>query len=216
MKKCAIMGAFLALGLCLCDASRASIVNGSFEQPDILDGTFQSFGSDTGGIAGWTIEGAEVAIVDFTGVGGSDGDQFLDISGAGFNDLNNGISQNVSTVVGQEYRLSFDIGSLSVFSYSPSTIDLRIGGGSRTSFTNPDAPFDAMNWKSFEVMFTATQSSTTIAFYLGAERLIGANLDNIVLSTGAVPEPSSVVIMSLLTLCGAAYARQKILNTMHA
>jgi hypothetical protein len=164
------------------------IVNGSFESPEI-DGPFASFNAGSQSIPGWEVVGVSVAILENQQVTGltftaQDGDQLMDLSGLQSNSPNNGVIQNVTTTVGADYLLSFYVGSATGSGlYFASTVDLSIDGCPRTSFTNPTAPFDLVDWLQFTVPFTAQNSVTTIAFFNGsAANNFLCFLDNVTLN----------------------------------
>ncbi len=161
--------AFLAL------PAFADVTNGSFEQPTVPVGSFQTFGTGSNGISGWTVVGPAVTVIHTafvdTGIAyvAGEGTQWLDLTGPGVNSPANGVTQTVATTQGQRYRLSFRVGSATNGStIFASTVDLSINGGARTGFTNSTAPTSTLDWKLFEVEFVATGASTIITFFNGS------------------------------------------------
>ncbi|MBA3069877.1 MAG: hypothetical protein FP825_15505, partial [Hyphomonas sp.] len=87
----------------MADNSENLLVNGSFEQALVNQGSWQNFSS----VAGWTaLPGGQIEI--WRGGGGvvpTDGAQSLELDYLGGLD---GFSQTVATTAGQSYTLSFD------------------------------------------------------------------------------------------------------------
>src|SRR5262245_17643634 len=89
------------------------ITNGSFEEPDVPDGSFADYVAGATDITGWTLVGADVAVIDtdYVEVGihweSQNGRQWIDLAGAGSNVHDTAVSQNVATTVGATYELSF-------------------------------------------------------------------------------------------------------------
>lgn len=173
------------------------IINGSFEQPAVSPGNYGLWTTGSTDITGWTVVGPEVAIVHTTFEYGGltfpsqSGDQWLDLTGATSNSMDNGVSQSVATTIGAKYLLSFHVGSVyNGLQFFSSTVDLSIDGGSRMSFTNPSAT-STLVWQEFSYQFTAQNAMTNITFFNGSgPSNNNAGLDGVSLS--AVPEPSSL------------------------
>jgi hypothetical protein len=194
----------------------AVIVNGSFEAPTVTSGTYVNYFSGSTDITGWTVRGFDSAIVSgpFFAVPmvyqAQDGGQFVDLTGDGTNASVNGLGQSVTTNVGQTYALSFYVGSgTDSVTFSASTVDLRIDGGARVSYTNLNEPTDNLDWQLFTVNFTATGPVTDIAFYNGSGP--GNNLsalDNVSI-TAVIPEPSAFALLAGALGLGSALIRRR-------
>jgi hypothetical protein len=150
------------------------IVNGNFAEP----GTGCAAGTTT--VPGWTVVSGNVDFEDATctnGLSAPDGTTYyLDLTGSfaedGENDVGT-ISQTVTTIVGQQYSLTFDFGDnpqWQIFTY-PNDSTLKVMAvfvnGSisgvykvQTAGTLPTNP----QWKGKKMFFTATATSTTITF----------------------------------------------------
>lgn len=188
------------------------ILNSSFENPQVTAGQFLTFGTGSTAITGWTVVGSDVAIISGSFASGSitfnaqQGAQWLDLSGFASNNSNNGVSQDVATNIGQDYLLSFHVGSTTDnANFFPATVDLSINNGARTSFTNPTAPTDHMDWKQFSVQFTATSASTNVTFFFNNNvPTASSGLDSVSMNAiTAVPEPGSgsLVFLGMTALC---------------
>jgi choice-of-anchor C domain-containing protein len=148
------------------------IVNGKFTPatPGCAAGTTS--------IPGWTVTAGNVDIEDVTcsGIKAADGIYFLDLTGSfaedGVNDVGT-ISQTITTVVGQEYRLSFDFGGnpqWQIFSF-PNDSSLKamavfLNGAISAVYsvqTEGVASTDPQ-WRRHEIRFKATSTSTEITF----------------------------------------------------
>ncbi len=185
------------------------ITNGSFESPIVPAGSTLNFPGGSTGIPGWTAVGVDSDLISttFTQSGvtfnAQDGQQWIDLAGHTSNSQTSGVTQNIATVLGGLYTISFYVGSaddnVNNF-FFPSTIDLSINGGPRAHFTNTIAPSNHLDWKQFVVPFVATGTSTNLTFYNGgASNNFLSALDNVVV----VPEPLSLTLCLSALVCGA-------------
>ncbi len=195
------------------------IQNGSFETPLVPIAGASTFAGGSSAITGWTVVGFDVAIISSTfaqsGIvfQAKEGVQWADLSGASSNSMTNGLRQQVATP-GALYELAFNVGSATGGQFFfPTTIDLSINGGPRTSYNNPTAPTTMLDWKLFTVQFTATSPTTSITFFNGsAGNNFTAALDDVSLTqlTAAVPEPESYAMIGAgLALIGWVARRRK-------
>jgi hypothetical protein len=182
--------------------SRANLINnGSFEVPVVPVGAYSDFASGSTAISGWTVVGSDVDVSSgaFSQNGitfqAQSGVQWLDLTGTTSNSTQNGVTQTVATVVGQAYELDFYVGSATDGNYFfAATVDLSIDGGARTSYFNPTAPTNAMDWALFSTRFVATGPSTTLTFYNGSPSgNYSSGLDNVSLTP--VPEPARGLLL---------------------
>ena len=160
-------------------------------------------------ITGWTVVGVDSDLISgsFMQSGitfqAQEGAQWIDLAGHTSNSQSSGVTQDIATTIGLSYAISFYVGSATDngFFY-PSLIDLSINGGPRTTYTNPTAPSNMLDWELFTVPFTATQNTTNITFYNGgASNNYLSAVDNI--AVAVVPEPSTAFFGSvgLLAFC---------------
>jgi hypothetical protein len=183
--------------------------NGGFETPVLTPGTISLF-SGGANIGGWTVVGAQVAIVQttygepgngITAFSSQEGLNSLDLTGAGNQGPTSGVQQDILTTIGQVYDLSFYVGraaSTSPFYSSPATVDLSINGGARVGYTNTALTSGTNNWMQFTTSFVATSSTTKLTFLNGTPSPTAeTGLDNVVLvpRAAAVPEPSSAFLL---------------------
>jgi hypothetical protein len=189
---------------------QAQITNGGFEAPGTPNGSYLQYGGG-GSFTGWNVTGADILLLNTTYVEtgivftAHSGSSSLDITGAGNTSPLDGVNQDIATVLGQTYQLSFYVGrgddQASTSNYlTPSTVDLSIDGGSLVSFTNSDLTVGGVNWKLFTTNFVAAGSLTNLAFFNGtAVAGLGGNnfagLDDV--SVQAVPEPATMAALGL-------------------
>lgn len=186
------------------------LVNGGFESP-ALSATFAVYnqGADIGG---WTVVGTgdpvnSMAVLrnDYMEYAGTlafsphGGIQSLDITGAANRGFN-GVRQSVTTTVGADYEISFWVGNQDAAfpAYTlASAISLDIDGTSVGTFSNADNTSADVNWKQFTYGFQATSGTTTITFYnVTPSDDMMAGLDDVVLTSAAIPEPTSLALLT--------------------
>ena len=184
------------------------LTNGSFELGTLVnDGNAtMTFSAGPTNITGWTAVGRQVSWIE-TGnpfaLLAQDGSRFLDltayITGAPFG----GVTQSIATTPGQNYDLSFYIGSYTARWGGPPVSVLASAGGSSQTFTVAGAS-TASTWTLFSMPFMAT-SPTTAVTLTGAAGVQYIGLDNVSVdptSTPTVPEPESYGLVALgLVLC---------------
>ncbi len=175
-------------------ASAASITNGSFEVGTNPGATFSTLAAGSGAITGWTVGGAGV---DY--IGGywtaSDGVRSVDLSALSAG----GVSQNITTVAGQKYKVTFDIAGnpdgglgnrimvITTNGFNPQINNFAVGAAN--THLN-------MGWESRSYTFIAGPGSVTNLAFASAEyNPYGPALDNVGIS--AVPEPTTWALMIL-------------------
>jgi hypothetical protein len=204
-----------AAGLTEAPAMAANLItNGSFEDTagfaPPADDTM-SLGSGATTMTGWTVVSDFLSWIGPTNpfsLSASDGDYFLDLTdyqgGAPFG----GVQQSVTTISGNNYRLSFDLGSSVIHGYG--SIDVS-AGGLATTFTS-SIPFAANAWETKTFDFLATSGSTTLSL-IGSSGSHYIGLDNLVLTdlgpANPVPEPATwALLVAGFGMTGAVMRRQ--------
>lgn len=207
----------LGLGLAAATAHAAAqgnlLVNGSFETgafaPDANGVQDVGFGGPAP-MTGWSIFVGEVFWIgngNAYGLSASDGslhmslyDPFRPLVGVG------SVQQSVASTPGTEYEVSFDLGSAAGY---PGPVGVQVqAAGQAASFLASGT--GAMNWERHTWRFTATDTTTVIAFVgqfgpgyvMGDKGYIG--LDNAVLHVAApIPEPGTLPMwLAALPLLG--------------
>jgi hypothetical protein len=137
-------------------ANAALIANGSFETPTVPVGNFTNFTVGTATLTGWTVfgpAGLKVSIVSGTfmqnGVTAEaeDGVQWLDLTGDGSNSTE-GVSQAVTTTIGDQYQLSYFVGNTSgggIFG-TTRTVIVLVNGVPTFTDTNSNCDLIGLNW----------------------------------------------------------------------
>ncbi len=138
-------------------------------------------------------------------LGPSEGSLYIDLTGIDDHSPTAGIAQTFTTTIGQMYRVSFDLGTGSLESGGPVTVQATAGPAS-FSFTNAST---TSNWTNYIFDFTAaaTSSALTIAgtsvpsggVYLGIDQA----------SVIAIPEPSWSAFLLGATALGCWRRRRK-------
>lgn len=145
------------------------------------------------------------------------GNQYLDLTGSPDNGATVGVQQTVVTTIGQTYDLSFFVGH-QTFNPGSAVAELDINGTSVGVFTNGIPSlfpsyngdgFAANSWVKFDYVFTASSTSTVIAFYNQTAAGNSINgLDDVAITE--VPLPSTAwATLALLGGFGISQLRRK-------
>ncbi|MGH9453108.1 MAG: DUF642 domain-containing protein [Terriglobia bacterium] len=194
---------FLGVALVATLSARADniVVDGGFEAPVIPLNSFAYFPS----IPGWQLAfGPSIEVQ--SGVAGApyQGNQFVELD----SDASSGIYQDLSTVAGQSYDLTFafsprpfiaaDENQLGVLWNGATVVDLGPVGG--TSLTHTD-------WTVYNYQLKATGTSTRLEFEdLGPSDSLGTYVDSVSVIT--TPEPASFPLVAGGLLWIAATVRR--------
>ena len=217
--------AVLALGVMLSlPVSAASIANGGFESGANapLASNSVNFAIGSTAIDGWIVVNNDGSVtnnghnVSWDGNGAFGittpfGTDFLDLTGLTDTKPFDGVSQTISTVAGQAYVLTFDVGAghNDAEFVSPVSVQASAGAASAT-FTYAGAAGTVSNrviWGDETLNFTAAAAATTITIV--AETGVNfVGLDNVAVNLAApapvaVPEPISIAMLGtgLAGLC---------------
>jgi hypothetical protein len=166
------------------------VVNGSFENPDIKAGSWTVFNTLTSGL-GWTTGGAGVEIRDNVVGKAYEGTQFAELDSHGQNS-NSSISQTLSTMVGQMYKLSFaysgrikqpeSTNGISVF-WNGLELDTVSAAGSKIH-----------DWVVYSFTVEGLGNDVLAFAATGKEDTLGGSLDDIQVS--AVPIPAAALLFA--------------------
>ena len=195
------------------------LTNGSFELGGFVDTGASDetmlLSSGSTAITGWTVIDNNIGWIGPNNpwvVSANDGDYFLDLTDYPIG-LSGGISQDITTVVGDTYELSFDLGSSTMLSAGNNSVVVSVDTNAMLFY---GFPTEENQWDMFSLQFLANTTTTNISFTsvgaVHAGSYIG--LDNVgVVNVGiaSVPESSTIVLLGsgLIGLVGFNYKRNK-------
>jgi Protein of unknown function (DUF642)/PEP-CTERM motif len=218
--------------LALAPAAKADVINGSFEAgagaptASATQGDSQAIG--TSNITGWTVvnnagttvdNGLNVLWIYNGGYGLSTpyGSRFLDLTGTSDSTPYDGVTQTITTVVGQTYAMTFDLGVSTSGGPFSGTISVDADAGSAVTAVTDDGTSGTLNgvteWTDESVLFTATSTTTPISI-IGESDTAGQfiGLDNVAVNavtTTAVPEPLTISLFGAGLAGAAAFRRRR-------
>jgi hypothetical protein len=203
MNRLTVLLSATCLALLAVSANANSLTNGSFELGTFVNdgnGT-DTFNAGATTISGWTVVGRQVSWIETPnpwGLSPEDGSRFLDLTaytaGAPFG----GVTQSIATIIGQQYVLTFDLGSYTSVWGGPPVSILASAGGTSQTFTD-SAATNASTWVPFSLNFTATSVSTAITL-TGAAGVSYIGLDTVSVDPGVAavaPEPGPFALLTL-------------------
>lgn len=201
-----------------CGAAQANLLtNGSFELGSLQNSGYSTETMGSTNMTGWTVVGDNLAWFHSAFNGGeltaSEGVKFLDLTNTttGCNPCG-GVEQNIATVIGETYALSFDLGSSSIYAVPSSitaTMQIVVGGVVSQTFTSTAS--GANNWESFSKTFVASSANTTIRLVGSFAQQDYVGLDNVSVVATPVPEPGAWALMLAgLAAVGSVASRRSI------
>jgi hypothetical protein len=183
-------------------AQAGLLINGGFEAAtNATTLSYISLNPGSTNIPGWTTANAELTwdgplvgiSPPLTAAQGSD---FLDLTGLHDAPPYGAVFQTITTSVGQQYQVSFDLGSDKYYdsqytgTFSAPVVSVSLNGVVAFSAAN-NFPTLTNYWQNYSFNFTATAASTTLKFTgITASRVAYIGLDNV-----SVTGPPAVVIV---------------------
>jgi len=205
LKKSQILFLVISIFILISQAEANLIQNGSFEDGK-NPGSFITLGLNSTDIDCWEVSSGSI---DYIGTYwlASDGVRSIDLSATQSGGIK--VSQDITTVIGQEYMVTFDMAGNPMG--PPDVKQLRVTVGGSTF----DFHFDKtghscldMGWETMMFTFTATGTTTSMNFEnIGSSTACGAALDNV--SMSPVPEPATGLLL-FFGLLGVVGVKKKV------
>lgn len=203
MKAIAMGAGLLILTLSPISSRAELVIAGSFETPILGNAGSQHIAPGSGDLFGWTVSGS-TGVTLLGNTPANHGVQCLSLD----NLTSNSISQDITTVLGEEYTFSIAFKSGEDSSIASGSVDVKDG---LTSLLSHALNTSSTAWSTYSGNFIATSTTTTIQlsgyFNLSANNLI---VDAVGVSVAAVPEPGSLVLCGLAGGFLAVVGRRRI------
>ncbi|MCK4795457.1 MAG: choice-of-anchor C family protein [Desulfobacteraceae bacterium] len=200
MKKLITILTGIALTFAMAGPAMSNITqNGSFENGEPIVGGYRELDTGSTAIDNWTVIGGGVRVIDY--IGGyweaSDGVRSLDLNG---NPGPGGVEQDIATVSGTTYLVTFDMAGNPDGPPPIKTLDVSAIGSSTQSqgfsFDKTGHTKAAMGWVTNQWFFTADAATTTLRFMsTTTDSPFGPALDNIAVTV--IPAPGAILLGSL-------------------
>jgi choice-of-anchor C domain-containing protein len=206
MKRVALFAVVGALLLANSGTSFGFITNGSFEQGVNAPTTgFRTLGIGSTDIEGWIVVGGSIDWIQNSIWQASDGDRSLDLGGtiSHADGALGGVAQDLSTIVGQTYIVTFDLAGNPAGGPAIKQMEISAGLASQvfTSDTTGMTYTSGMDlsWETHQWSFVAEDTTTTLMFRNLVNSSYGPALDNVNVSVAVspVPAPGAILLAGL-------------------
>ena len=199
----------LAAAMLLATSAAHALTNGSFESP----GT--GCQGATTSLPGWTVSTGNIDIVNSacSAVAAADGTYYLDLTGTVGSGPGGTITQSIATTAGTQYTLGFYFGGNPQWQTQPGnpfssylndgpvkSMEVLVNGsqlGATYTIDTTGNLWTNAGWTHESTTFTATSSSTSLAFESLDSGTYGPLLDGVSVTAATVPEPGAIGLLGL-------------------
>jgi PEP-CTERM motif/Protein of unknown function (DUF642) len=161
------------------------LTNGGFEATAQNNGTWNIYAN----LPGWTGGAAGIEVRNNIAGSAFEGNNYVELDTTG----NSSITQNVATINGAQYDLSFAYSGRPGVGAATNAIEVLWNNQSLGVIAQQGGA--AHNWQTFQFSVTGAATSSSLVFRaVGASDSLGGSLDNVSL-TSPVPEPETYAMM---------------------
>ncbi len=194
-----LISTVLSVLLTLSFSTNANLItNGSFEDNNVASGKWRVF--DSSAVNGW--QGSNIEIWNnLNGVSASHGLNIIELNAHGGGGDLFSIFQEVETIAGRSYELSFDYAARRNANES---FLVEIFSGQDSIFSAILDDHNVSQWSEFNTLFVATDANTTIEFTTTSASTLGNLIDNVALKVSS-PGTALIAGLALVLLCARRF-----------
>lgn len=177
--------------------SAATVFNPGFEDPNISPNYYVAVNAGSSSLTGWNVTGTSIDIVNGA-IWAHSGSQGIDLAGT---PGPGGVNQNITTVAGQSYLISFWVSSNGGAISNRLTVNFD---GTAHTYSSPAQ----RDWTQYSFTAVASSNLANLSFSTPLTGNAGPLLDDVSVSS-AVPEPATISLVAAGMLLAFARLRRR-------